>query len=238
MAFVKISELPAGSAVSGTDLFESSQGTAPTLNSVKVTASQLKTFAAADSVQKSGDTMTGGLVINSTLSVSGAFTISNYTGYLKANGASSATASATIPVSDISGTLPVASGGTGVTASTGTGSVVLNAAPTFSGVVTFGGTDAITVPVGTTAQRPTPATGHLRFNSTSNSFEGYNGTAWASVGGGATGGGGDQAFYLNSTTVNNSYSIPSGQNAGTFGPVTVASGAIVTVPSGSTWTVV
>jgi hypothetical protein len=99
-------------------------------------------------------------------------------------------------------------------------------------------TDAMLVPVGTTGQRPTGATGYLRFNSSTTSFEGYNGTAWGSIGGGATGGGADQMFYLNGQTVNTNYSIPSGQNAGTFGPITVASGATVTVPSGSTWTVV
>lgn len=99
-------------------------------------------------------------------------------------------------------------------------------------------TDAVLVPVGDTAARPAGAAGYLRFNSSLSSFEGHNGTAWGSIGGGATGGGGDQSFYLNSTTINNSYSIPSGQNAGTFGPISVASGAVVTVPSGSTWTIV
>ena len=99
-------------------------------------------------------------------------------------------------------------------------------------------TDAILVPVGTTGERPTGATGYLRFNSSTISFEGYNGTAWGSIGGGATGGGTDQVFYLNGQTVNTSYSIPAGQNAGSFGPISVASGATVTVPSGSTWTVV
>ena len=53
-----------------------------------------------------------------------------------------------------------------------------------------------------------------------------------------TGGSSDQAFYLNSTTVNNSYTIPTGMNAGTFGPVTIAFGAVVTVPSGSVWSIV
>lgn len=99
-------------------------------------------------------------------------------------------------------------------------------------------TDAMLVPVGTTGERPTGATGYLRFNSSTTSFEGYNGTAWGSIGGGATGGGTDQIFYLNGQTVNTSYSIPVGQNAGSFGPITVASGAVVTVPSGSTWVVV
>lgn len=98
-------------------------------------------------------------------------------------------------------------------------------------------TDAILLPNGTTAQRPTGAAGYIRYNSTTGSFEGYT-TAWGSIGGGATGAGGDQIFYQNGQTVNNSYSIPSGQNAGTFGPVTVASGVTVTVPSGSVWSIV
>lgn len=99
------------------------------------------------------------------------------------------------------------------------------------------GTDAIRAPVGTTAQRPSGVTGYLRFNTTLGSFEGFNGTSWDSVGGGATGGGTDKMFYLNGQTVTVNYSIPSGQNAGTFGPISVASGITVTVPSGSTWTV-
>ncbi|NCV90982.1 MAG: hypothetical protein EBW19_12555, partial [Betaproteobacteria bacterium] len=87
-------------------------------------------------------------------------------------------------------------------------------------------TDAILLPNGTTAQRPTGAAGYIRYNSTTGSFEGYT-TAWGSIGGGATGAGGDQIFYQNGQTVNNSYTITAGQNAGTFGPVTVASGVTV-----------
>jgi hypothetical protein len=113
-----------------------------------------------------------------------------------------------------------------------------------SGIVYFGTTTtpttgAIALPTGTTGQQPgTALTGMLRFNTTKTSFEGYNGTSWASVGGGATGGGTDQIFYLNGQTVTTDYSIPSGQNAGTFGPVTVNGGVTVTVPSGSTWSIV
>ena len=113
-----------------------------------------------------------------------------------------------------------------------------------SGIVYFGTTTtpttgAIALPTGTTGQQPgTALTGMLRFNTTKTSFEGYNGTSWTSVGGGATGGGTDQIFYLNGQTVTTNYDIPSGQNAGTFGPVTINSGAVVTVPSGSTWSIV
>ena len=108
-----------------------------------------------------------------------------------------------------------------------------------TGIVSFPTTGAIVVPVGTTAQEPgTPATGMLRFNSTTTSFEGYNGTAWGSIGGGATGGGTDQIFYLNGQTVNSNYTIASTNNAGTFGPITIASGVVVTVSAGATWSIV
>jgi len=49
----------------------------------------------------------------------------------------------------------------------------------------FIGTGAVTLPAGTTAQQPTGVQGMLRFNTTTTQFEGYNGTAWASVGGAA-----------------------------------------------------
>ena len=53
-----------------------------------------------------------------------------------------------------------------------------------------------------------------------------------------TGGGSDKAFYLNDITITANYTIPTGKNAGTFGPVTVASGIVVTVSSGSAWNIV
>jgi len=55
---------------------------------------------------------------------------------------------------------------------------------------TFSGTGAITVPVGTTEQQPsTGVAGMIRFNSTSNRLEVYNGTVWQSVGGASATGG-------------------------------------------------
>jgi hypothetical protein len=42
-------------------------------------------------------------------------------------------------------------------------------------------TDAIRIPVGTTVQRPTAAQGYIRYNTTTNSFEGYSGTAWVNM---------------------------------------------------------
>jgi hypothetical protein len=54
----------------------------------------------------------------------------------------------------------------------------------------------------------------------------------------ATGGGTDAIFFINEQTVTTSYSIPSNRNAFTAGPISVNSGAVVTIPSGSTWVIV
>ena len=146
----------------------------------------------------------------------------------------------------------------------------------------FSSTGALTISKGTTAQRPTAASGMLRFNTDTTEFEGYNGTAWASVGGAsisndtstatdlypifvsATSGtastvktGNANLLYKPSTgelkaqemvainslfvgaaTVATSYTIPNNYNAMSPGPTTVGSGITVTVPSGSTWTIV
>lgn len=60
--------------------------------------------------------------------------------------------------------------------------------------------------------------------------------SWAPTG--ASGGGTDQVFYENDITVNSSYTISSNKNAMSAGPITIASGATVTVPTNSTWVVV
>ena len=51
-----------------------------------------------------------------------------------------------------------------------------------------------------------------------------------------TGGGANKVFYLNDTIVTENYTIPTGQNAGTFGPVTVNS--TVVISPASSWTIV
>lgn len=42
-------------------------------------------------------------------------------------------------------------------------------------------------------------------------------------------------LVLNNSTVSTSYTIPTGYNATATGPMTIASGAVVTIPSGSRW---
>ena len=57
------------------------------------------------------------------------------------------------------------------------------------------------------------------------------------VGGGATGAGTDDVFYENGQTVSSDYTITSGKNAMSTGPITIDSGVSVTVPTGSRWLV-
>lgn len=54
----------------------------------------------------------------------------------------------------------------------------------------------------------------------------------------ATGGGSDEIFWENGQTVTTDYTISTNKNAMTAGDITINSGVTVTVPSGSTWTVI
>ena len=116
------------------------------------------------------------------------------------------------------------------------------ASPTITGTADFDSNTAIKICDGTTAQRPTGAVGMLRYNTTTNSFEGYSGSSpsWGEIGGGggATGTGSDAIFLNYGQTVTGSYSIPANTNSLSAGPISVASGQSVTIPSGSRWIIV
>lgn len=114
MANVKITDLTAATVpLAGTELLELVQGG----SSTKVAASAIANAATGVRTVATGGT--------------GASTL---TGYVKGTGTTAMTASATIPVADIAGTVPVASGGTGATTLTGyvkgTGTTAMTAAAT------------------------------------------------------------------------------------------------------------
>jgi len=146
----------------------------------------------------------------------------------------------------------------------------------------FTSTGAVTIPVGTTAQRPTGAVGKVRWNTTLDQYEGYDGVNWTLLGGavitndtttatnlyptfaGVTSGNvstlftgnakllykpstgelqssalwASNGFVVNAMLIAESYTLPTGTNAMTAGPITIDNGVTVTVPNGSTWTVV
>lgn len=108
------------------------------------------------------------------------------------------------------------------------------AGPTFTGDVTINSTTALRLPVGTTGERSgSAANGDIRYNSSTSSFEGYAGGAWGSIGGGATGAGGDKCFYENDLTVTTSYTVTANSGAHAVGPLVINSNVTVTVPATS-----
>ena len=103
--------------------------------------------------------------------------------------------------------------------------------------------------IGTTAPNNTPATGGSTGNSkgefwfdtttTPAQLKIYDGSAWVeAVGAGATGSGGDQVFLEVDQTVSTSYTLSTGKNAVTAGPLEIANGVTLTVPSGSNLVIV
>ncbi len=58
-----------------------------------------------------------------------------------------------------------------------------------------------------------------------------------SPGGGATGGGDDQVFVENEQVVTASYTLPTGKNASSVGPVSLDAGVTVTISANSTWVI-
>ena len=119
-----------------------------------------------------------------------------------------------------------------------TGNTTVGGTLTVTGLGAFNGTGALKIPAGTTGQQPSPTTGMIRFNSSTNLFEGYGASAWGSLGGGATGGAGNQIFFENDQTVTVNYTIPSTKNAMSAGPITIDTGISVTISTGANWVIV
>lgn len=72
----------------------------------------------------------------------------------------------------------------------------------------------------------------------------WDGTQWVEIASSisnlpyAKGGGSDQAFFETDKTLTANYTITTNKNAITAGPINIADGVTITVPDGSTWTVV
>jgi len=180
-------------------------------------------------VVTSSATITGGTINNTAIggstAAAGAFTTLAASGTLGVTG--NTTLSADLSVNGNT-TLGNASSDT-ITLNAATANVPNN--------LNFSGTGTIRLPNGTTAERPSPTAGMIRYNTTENTFEGYAAGQWGSIGGGATGAGGDQVFYENELTVTASYTLTTARNAMSTGPITIDSGVTVTVPTGQRWVI-
>lgn len=112
-------------------------------------------------------------------------------------------------------------------------------APTFSsftstGDGTFSGTGQVQLPAGTTGQRTgSPSNGMIRYNTSEGSFEGYIGGAWGGISGAQANG----CIYENNLSITSNYTLTANKNGMSVGPITVAAGVTVTVPSGQRWVV-
>jgi len=95
------------------------------------------------------------------------------------------------------------------------GNLSVTGTSTFTGLGSFNGTGALKIPVGTTAQQPSPVTGQIRYNTTNSNFEGYYASGWSSLGSAA--GSNTQVQYNNG-------GILAGSSAFTF------DGTVLTVP--------
>ena len=112
-----------------------------------------------------------------------------------------------------------------------------------TGIVTaLGGVDAIGIMSAGVSQATGIITA-LNFIGTGNTVLYNQATSTVDIsiaggGGGAVGAGTDKVFYENDQTVTQSYSISAGKNAMVAGPLAVASGKTITIPSGSELTIV
>jgi hypothetical protein len=150
----------------------------------------------------------------------------------------------------VTGTLPIANGGTGQTTATAAFNALAPSQTSQSGkYLTTDGTNTswATVNAGASISNDTSTSTNLYplfANATSGTpttlftgnakllYKPSTGELSATVPRASNG------IVVNSQTISENYTIASGDNGGSFGPVSVASGVTVTVSSGSTWTVV
>ena len=136
-----------------------------------------------------------------------------------------------VPINSTQFNLSSTSGGAADvnTSSTGSGtiSMVTNSSVTFNtstanipNNLIFSGTGAITLPTGSTAQQPGSSnSGMLRFNSTTNSFEGYANGTWSSLGATNTT---NLGLWQNKQLISVTQTISSGYSAMSSGPITLS----------------
>jgi hypothetical protein len=163
----------------------------------------------------------GNFLVNGNLTVTGT---SNFTGAITSNGITATTVGGTTITASSQFTGP----GTGLTGTASGLSIGGNAATaTTSNNVSGGAINEIVYQTGggTTSFITAP---------TANTVLAYNGSAFTWTTGLAAANG---CVYENGQTITSNYTMTSGNNGESAGPITVATGVTVTIPSGSRWVI-
>ena len=199
----------------------SSGGTAPSITLTTTLTGLLKGNGTAMSAATAGTDYSAGTsalatgILKST-TTTGALTIAVAADFPTLNQNTTGTAS------NVTGTVAIANGGTGQTTAT-LGFDALSPTTTKGDLIVDNGTNGIRLAVGTNAQV-------LTADSTVAA-----GVKWATP---ASSNLTTQGLWENSATITTNYTITTGNNALSAGPISIASGVVVTVPSGSSWVVV
>lgn len=104
-----------------------------------------------------------------------------------------------------------------------------------NGNLTLNATGYLRIPVGTSSERSiTPQNGDIRYNSTTSSYEGYSNGFWGGIGGAMASG----AIIETNQVITDDYTLTSGKNGLSVGPVILNEGVSITVPEGARWVIV
>jgi hypothetical protein len=188
----------------------------------------VSTFSAGTTGLTPSTATSGAVTLAGTLNVANGGTgATTLTGYVKGSGTSAFTAASTIPNTDISGLGTMSTQNASSVAITG-GSIngtSLGASTAASAKVT-----TLDVASGLTLATAAGTSGQVLTSAGAGAVP-----TWATPAGSNITA---QGLYENNATISANYTIGTGNNAVSAGPITINSGVVVTVPSGSTWVVV